>query len=85
MMKKKVNKLWRGKFVSIRDYEIRKAIKYGGMELEHEGKVMRLTVEDLRTITPTGKVFTSKFGGSYQLADVTWTPLTHDPNQGDLI
>ena len=84
MMKKKVNKLWLGRFVSIRDYELARASELGGMELEHEGKFMRLSVEQLETIKPTGAVHQSKFGGSYQLADITWTPLAYDPNQGEL-
>ena len=31
-----VTKLWLGKYVSIRDYEVTKAIKQGGLIIKHE-------------------------------------------------
>jgi len=86
MLKKKVNKLWLGKFVSIRDYELANAIRSGGLELQHDGRVMRLSVEQLTGIAPSGAFHKSKFGGDdYQLADITFKPLTDNPNQGDLL
>ena len=86
MLKKTVNKLWLGKFVSIRDYELATAIKSGGLELQHDGQKMLLSVEQLNSITPSGAFHKSKFGGAdYQLADITFKPLTEDPNQSNLI
>ena len=73
-MKKKVTKLWKGQFVSVRDYELTKAIEKGGLEIEHNGKVMRLTPEQLRDIKPTGEYHESKFSGKYRLADIRWKP-----------
>ena len=31
-----VTKMWLGKYVSIRDYEVAKAIKQGGLIIKHE-------------------------------------------------
>ena len=38
MLTKKVNKLWMGDKVSVRDYEVRKAIQKGGMVRLHGDK-----------------------------------------------
>ena len=86
MMKtKQVNKLWKGRFVSVRDYEVQAAIKKGGLRLFHNEQIMELSVDELKTLKPTGQNHQSKFGGSYQLIDITWKPLTHDPRQESLI
>jgi|TARA_R110000772_G_scaffold42740_2_gene99001 hypothetical protein len=84
MKRKTVRKLWQGKFVSIRDYEISSAIKLGGLVIEYAGKYMELSVEDLASITPKGQAHQSQFGGTYQLADITWQPLVTDPRQPKL-
>ena len=68
MKKKIVLKLWQGKFCSVRDYEVRDAIKKGGLELQHDNKIMRLNVDELRQLKPTGKPIQSKFKGTYKLA-----------------
>jgi hypothetical protein len=85
MVIKKVKKLWQGRKVSIRDYERDKAIVKGGMRLEHNGQVMVLKPEELKELKADGRVHQSRFSGSYQLIDITWTPLTHDPNQGSFL
>ncbi len=82
---KKVNKLWKGRFVSCRDYEIRDAIKKGGLQIKHNEQVMELSVDELKTLKPTGQMHQSKFSGQYQLVDITWKPLAHDPRQENLI
>lgn len=82
---KQVKKLWKGQFVSIRDYEIKAAIQKGGLRLSHNEQVMELSVEDLKSLKPTGQGHQSKFGGVYQLVDITWKPLVHDPRQETLI
>jgi len=85
MKKKKVTKLWQGKFVSIRDYEVQAAIKKGGLEIAHNGKIMQLNKDELLHLQPSSKVFQSKFKGSYRLIDILFKPLTEDPRQGKLV
>jgi hypothetical protein len=85
MITKRVNKLWQGKYVSIRDYERDKAIVKGGMRLEHGKDVMELNVDQLKQLRGDGNMHQSKFGGQYELINITWQPLTHDPNQGSFI
>tara|TARA_B100000242_G_scaffold287896_1_gene255403 strand:- start:622 stop:885 length:264 start_codon:yes stop_codon:yes gene_type:complete len=84
MLNKKVKKLWLGKFVSIRDYELKNAIRRGGLMISHGKDKMFLDVEKLSTLKPSGMPLQSKFGGTYQLVDITFKPLTEDPNQGRL-
>ena len=84
MKMKKVTKLWQGKFVSVRDYELRDAIKRGGLLITHNQDEMFLNVDDLKKLKPTGKVHQSKFKGTYQLVDIPWN-RNHDERQGDLL
>ena len=84
MKKKKVTKLWQGKYVSVRDYEVQAAIKKGGLEINHNNKIMQLKPEELQHLQPSSKVFQSKFKGSYRLIDILFKPLTEDPNQRSL-
>ena len=87
MKKKNVTKLWQGKYVSVRDYEILTAIKKGGLEINHDNKIMQLTPDELQhlwTFKPRSKVFTSKYKGSYRLIDILFKPLNDNPNQGSL-
>jgi|TARA_R110000803_G_scaffold195232_1_gene258406 hypothetical protein len=75
MFVKKVTKLWRGAYVSVRDYELIQAIDRGGMKIEHDGKHMVLSPEHLEKIKPDGPEMTSKFNDeTYQLADILWDP-----------
>ena len=85
MVIKTVKKLWQGKYVSVRDYEVDKAIRKGGMRIKHGKDLMQLGVEELRQLKPTGKPMQSKYTGSYQLVDITFKPLTEHPDQGRLI
>lgn len=83
MMVKKVKKLWQGRYVSIRDYEQKKAVTQGGLRIEHDGQVMEISPDQLRLYKPKGVIHKSKTGGlSYQLVDIEWKPSTHDPRQG---
>lgn len=84
MMVKKVTKLWQGRYVSVRDYELKKAIAKGGLRIEHGSQVMEIPPSELKLYKPKGAIHQSKFGGSYQLVDIQWKPATHDPRQGDL-
>ena len=74
MIVKKVTKLWQGRFVSVRDYEIEKAIAEGGMCIKHNDEQMELTPDELAALRPTGKYLQSKFSGQYRLADIEWKP-----------
>jgi hypothetical protein len=77
-----VTKLWQGKFVSVRDYELADAIKKGGLLITHNENQMFLDVDELQKLKPSGKVHQSKFKGTYQLVDILWNK--NDKRQGEL-
>ena len=78
------NKLWKGKFVSIRDYELEAGKNAGGIIISHNGQTMTLRPAILDTLTPIGEVFKSKTGGrDYQLIDIKFAP--NDPRQDLLL
>jgi len=81
MLQKTVTKLWQGKYTSIRDYDIKSAIKQGGMVIFHNNQQMILNVEELQSLKPTSKVFQSKYKGTYQLVDVLFKPNSTDHRQ----
>jgi hypothetical protein len=85
MKHKNVTKLWQGKYLSVRDYEIEQAIKEGGLKLIYNDKTMELKPEELKTLKPNGKIIQSQFKGSYRLVDITFKPLTEDPRQRKII
>ena len=85
MYQRVVTKLWQGKYVSVRDYEVTKAINMGGLIITHDGKKMQLSVDELKTLKPNPKPIQSKFKGTYKLVNITFKPLTHDPMQGDFL
>lgn len=73
MKVKHVNKLWKGKFVSIRDYELEDAINEGGLEVFHDGRYRVYEPEELEEASINDRVFQSKTGGkSYRLVDLPW-------------
>ena len=84
MIKKQVKKLWQGKYVSVRDYEVKRAIKKGGIEIHHGDAMMRLTPNELKDCKYGPKV-PSKFKGTYRLTDIKWTPVTEPPAQKSLL
>ena len=85
MVIKTVKKLWQGKYVSVRDYEVEKAIVKGGMRIRYGKDLMQLSVAELQQLKPSGPALQSKFRGAYQLVDITFKPLTEHPDQGRLI
>jgi len=85
MMQKKVTKLWLGKFVSVRDYEVSKAIQKGGLVIQHNNEQMVLKPNELSSLKPNPKPIQSKFKGTYKLVDITFKPMTDDPRQGTFI
>jgi hypothetical protein len=86
MKKKVVTKLWQGKFVSVRDYEVASAIKSGGMEITYHDQKMFLSPHVLQALQPTGKKMKSKIGGKdYYLMDILFKPSSEDTRQLNLI
>ena len=85
MMQKKVTKLWLGKFVSVRDYEVSNAIKKGGLVIKHNNEQMILKPNELSSLKPNPKPIQSKFKGTYKLVDITFKPMTDDPRQASFI
>ena len=85
MKTKKVTKLWQGKYVSVRDYEVEDAIRKGGLRIAHADDWMFLDVSTLKQLEPSSRVFQSKFKGQYRLIDITFKPLTEDPAQERLL
>ena len=85
MLKKKVKKLWQGRFTSIRDYELKTAIKKGGLVIIHNREQMILNVDELRTLKPNPQLFQSKYTGKYRLVDITFKRNTLDHRQENLI
>ena len=81
VMTKMVKKLWQGKYVSVRDYEVKQAIAKGGMRIEHGKDIMQLDVAQLQQLKPTGATLQSKYSGTYRLVDITFKPLTEHPDQ----
>ena len=84
MVTKKVTKLWKGEYLSIRTYEVQPAIKAGGLRLIYQDKQMFLDPMQLQNLKPSSKVFKSKTGGKdYQLIDIKFVP--QDSNQMKLL
>jgi hypothetical protein len=82
MKRKVVKKLWQGRYVSVRDYEVKSAIRAGGLEIIHNDQRMVVPVPDLKELTPTGDLQKSKTGGrDYYLMDILFQPIVNDPNQ----
>jgi hypothetical protein len=79
-----VKKLWKGKYVSLRDNWIKFGQKKGGLYIRYNGQSMFLLPDDLKCGTYSG-TFKSKMGkGSYKLYDFVFTPNL-DTRQGNLL
>ena len=81
---KYVSKLWQGRYVSVRDYEVKQALSKGGLEINHDGHVMQIFPEELLKLAPNSRVIQSKFTGTDKVVDILFKPLTDDPRQQDL-
>ena len=74
---RKVTKLWKRMYISLRDYEIQQAIdKNYTIQAVHKGEVMMLTPSRLKEIdlsvgTPQKSIYDGK---SYRLIDLRWNP-----------
>ena len=70
-MNKQVKKLWKGQFVSVRDYEIEKAKSDGLLRISFGDSTMTLGCNDLGKVQPSSRIFKSKTGGKdYRLGDI---------------
>lgn len=86
MKNKVVTKLWQGRYVTVRDYEVASAIEQGGMKIIHNDQYMIVSPDELKMLKPSAKLFKSKTGGrDYRLMDITFKPIAKDPRQTDLI
>jgi hypothetical protein len=85
MKTKTVKKLWQGRYVSVRDYEIKSAIRQGGLRITHNNEIMDLKPEELSNLKPNNNVIQSQYNGSYRLVDITFKPLTEDPRQRKML
>lgn len=86
MLKKKVTKLWKGQYVSVRDYEVTKAKQQGGLVVEYNNKKMTLGLDRLNILKPDSRIFRSKTGGrNYRLVDVVFEPDIINEGQGKLL
>jgi hypothetical protein len=75
MITKVVKKLWKGEYVSVRDYEVLNAINNGGMCIIHNEETMELTAAQLKDLEPQGESFKSQFNNNkYKLVDIFWKP-----------
>ena len=89
MLDKKVTKLWQGRFVSIRDYELQSGIERGGLRIRHNNQPMLLSESELKNIQNNipfnNPPIKSKTGGkNYRLVDIPWKPAQPENGQKEL-
>lgn len=74
MIKLNKTKLWKGQYISVRDYEVNKAIRAGGLLLTYDGNKMTIMPDQLKQLNPNEDIQKSKFGNDYRLIDIKWSP-----------
>lgn len=74
MIKLNKTKLWKGQYISVRDYEVNKAIRAGGLLLTYDGKKMTIMPDQLKQLNPNEDIQKSKYGNDYRLIDIKWSP-----------
>jgi hypothetical protein len=76
MITREFRKLWQGKIASLRDYEVKNAIKNGGMIFKFRGKVMTKTPNELaKHFQCHTQDIRSKFNNkTFKLVDFTFIP-----------
>ena len=79
-----VKKLWKGKFVSLRDNWIKYGLKKGGIYVRYNCQSMFLLPDYLKCGTYSGTFKTKMGKGSYKLYDFVFTPNL-DTRQGNLL
>lgn len=61
-MKVKINRLWKGKYASVRDYQVKKAYQKGeDLEIICKGEKMIIPHKRLSLGRPNKQTFTSKY------------------------
>ena len=81
-----VKKMWQGKYVSIREPQLKKAIFAGGLVINYDDQCMILNKIELRALSANLREFKSKYGNKpYRLVDIVWKPTDTDLNQYNLI
>ena len=89
MLEKVVTKLWKGRYVSVRDYEIDKAILRNGMIIhfgDEKMLVSREKLEEYQANLPfNNPPIKSKTGGkNYRLVDIEWKPKPINTDQKEM-
>ena len=74
MIRLNKTKLWKGQYISVRDYEVDKAIRSGGLLLTHDGNKMTIMPDKLKQLSPNEDTIKSKYGRGYRLVDIKWNP-----------
>lgn len=74
MIRLNKTKLWKGQYISVRDYEVDKAIRSGGLLLTYDGNKMTIMPDQLKQLNANEDIQKSKFGNDYRLIDIKWSP-----------
>ena len=74
MIRLNKTKLWKGQYISVRDYEVDKAIRSGGLLLTYDGSKMTIMPDQLKQLNANEDIQKSKFGKDYRLVDIKWSP-----------
>ena len=86
MLNVTVKKMWQGKYVSIREPQLKKAIFAGGLVINYDDQHMILNKAELQSLSANLREFKSKYGNKpYRLVDITWKTTDTDLNQFNLI
>jgi hypothetical protein len=86
MLNIEVKKIWAGKYASIREPQLKKAISSGGLIIKFDNKHMILNKNELMNLKSNTREFKSKFGNKpYRLIDIVWKPSEIPINQLNLI
>ena len=81
-----VKKMWLGKYVSIREPQLKKAIASGGLIINYDNQHMVLSKLEVKSLSANMREFKSKFGNKpYKLVDITWKPTDVPINQFNLL
>ena len=74
MIRLNKTKPWKGQYISVRDYEVDKAIRSGGLLLTYDGNKMTIMPDQLKQLNANEDIQKSKFGKDYRLVDIKWSP-----------
>jgi len=76
----KVDKLYKGQYVSVRDYIVKEHIKKRqALRIKHSNKIMTIPFSKLKDGITNKELFKSKYSGTYyRLIDYLWKPDNKD-------